>query len=185
MHCRKFGVLNKSGLKFYFQPLSPGVNYQNNQGVSTLHYWVFTVCTLFSLRQNQQGSTQSLTGSNSGMNWHCLYLSPSLSSPILPPLLEPCVPVRADDAVVQPGAVDKPHGVLSICSRVVPEALCKDNSGCFLLGTGKKNEGSIVFEKLKSPHCLSSLFCSSLWDPKLHSCKSKVRPAQKGFCTLM
>lgn len=59
------------------------------------------------------------------MNWHCLYLSSSLSSPILPALLEACVPVRTDDAVIQPCAVDKAHGVLSICPRVVPEALCK------------------------------------------------------------
>lgn len=55
------------------------------------------------------------------------HLSSSLSSPILSPLLKPCIPVRADDAVVQTCAVDEPHGVLSICSRVVPEALCKDN----------------------------------------------------------
>lgn len=61
------------------------------------------------------------------MNWHCFYLSSSLSSPVLSALLKPCIPVRADDAVVQPRAVDKPHGVLSICPRVVPEALCKDN----------------------------------------------------------
>lgn len=61
------------------------------------------------------------------MKWQCLYLSSSLSPPILPALLEAGVPIRADDAVVQPRAVDEPHGVLGVCPRVVPGALCKDN----------------------------------------------------------
>lgn len=125
------------------------------------------------------------------MKGHCLYLSSSLSSPILPALLEACIPIRADDAVVQPRAVDKAHGVLGVCPRVVPEALCKGQlTVLFGWVQGKKNNRKILYLRSKTlPPLPSRLFYSrsSLWDPKLHSCKSKLRPgnSQKGFCTLM
>jgi len=48
------------------------------------------------------------------------HLSSRFAAAVLPPLLEAGVPVRPDDAVVQPRAVDEAHGVLGPCARVVP-----------------------------------------------------------------
>lgn len=47
------------------------------------------------------------------------HLPPWFATTILPALLEASVPVRPDDAVVQPCAVDEAHGVFCICARVV------------------------------------------------------------------
>lgn len=47
------------------------------------------------------------------------HLSSRFAAAVLPPLLEAGVPVRPDDAVVQPRAVDEAHGVLGPCARVV------------------------------------------------------------------
>lgn len=99
------------------------------------------------------------------MKGHCLYLSSSLSSPILPALLEACIPIRADDAVVQPRAVDKAHGVLGVCPRVVPEALCKGQlTVLFGWVQGKKNQQeNIAFEKQNSPPAAFQAFLLPLF----------------------
>lgn len=46
-------------------------------------------------------------------------LTPRPSTSILPALLKACIPVCANDPVIQTGSVYVPHSVLSICSRVV------------------------------------------------------------------
>jgi len=48
-----------------------------------------------------------------------LYLSSRLSAAILPALLEPCVPVTPDDAVIESGTIHIPHGVLRILPNIV------------------------------------------------------------------
>lgn len=58
------------------------------------------------------------------------HLSTSLSSSILPSLLESCIPVCPNNAVIEPRAIDKSHCVFSICSRVILHEA--EATGCFL-----------------------------------------------------
>lgn len=44
------------------------------------------------------------------------YLAPRSTTAILPALLKACVPVRANDPVIQTSSIYVPHGIFCICS---------------------------------------------------------------------
>lgn len=47
------------------------------------------------------------------------YLTPGSSTSILPALLKACIPVCADEPVIQTSPVYVPHGILCVRSRIV------------------------------------------------------------------